>query len=652
MSGIKDSHNVEELRKRLYERGKSPVATELDELTPKESNVPRKFNLDGSSKADSATEAPTTTDVVAGANTSTIKPMPVSRKKRRYRIKVLLAGVIFFVGALIVSSFFLMFGNNSISGENIAIAVTGPFTIGGGEVLPMQVGITNSNAVPIQSATLIVDYPSGTKAANDTQNDLFSERLPLDTIDSGETVNIPVRALVFGEENQEKSVSVSIEYRVQGSNATFFKEAEPLSFKISSSPIVVRADNLKKVSSGQETEVPITITSNAPAMIPEVLIKAEYPLGFDFTSSNPAPSSGQNMWLIENLEPETSQTVTVKGIIVGKETDQYAIHFTVGVPNERDSQNLASVFATAQTDFEIEQPFLDVGLAINDQSSEVVAIAPDTEAKVGVSVTNALDDSIYDMEIVVSLGGNALSLNDVNILGDGYYDSTAKTVTFNVANTPSLQTIPPGETVTFDFTLDPRGDIARTPEVDITANVNARRVSDDRATETLVGTANATIQVMSQPIVRGEAGHNNGIFTDVGPIPPRVGIETSYSMSLMVENGTNDITDTVVMTTLPPYVEWKDQTAGAGTMTFNETTRVVEWHLGALDAGSATFASFQVGFEPRLTQAETLPVLMGEQRVRATDRFTGSVVRATNDPVTTELSTETGYKEDNGIVQN
>jgi hypothetical protein len=41
---------------------------------------------------------------------------------------------------------------------------------------------------------------------------------------------------------------------------------------------------------------------------------------------------------------------------------------------------------------------------------------------------------------------------------------------------------------------------------------------------------------------------------------------------------------------------------------------------------------------------------MEEQRLRAKDAFTGSVVRATQQAVTTEMSTELGFSPDNGRV--
>lgn len=654
MSGIKDQEKMEDVRKRLYERGQqsSPVEHHALEDTPVE-NVPKTFSKSTAHTTQTTTvpEKPVSPKIQQPMPEKAQEPIMSPRpKKRSYRIKILLAGVAFFIIAVLASSIFLLFGNNNISSQNISLSVTGPFTIGGGETLPIQVGVTNANAVPIEAATLIVTYPAGTKSATEEQKDLFTERLQLDTIASGETLNVPLRAVVFGEESEEKTILVSIEYRVQGSNAQFFKEAEPLRFKISSSPVSVSADSVKKISSGQETDIELTITSNSPTPLSEVVIKAEYPLGFDYSTSEPEPFNGQNTWLLENVEPESTHTITVRGIVVGKETDEYAINFTVGVPSEKDKQSLASVFATAQTVFEIEQPFLDVALEVNGSPESSITIDPGDRSRATIDIANTLQDAIYDTVVEVKLSGNAFSVFDV-IPSGGFFDPSQNTIRWDVSNTSQLESIRPGDTVRLSFVVSIAEESNNTPQLDIAVNARARRVSESSVSEELTGAVQTIVKVASTPTVRGEAGFNNGIFTDSGPIPPEVGTPTTYSLSLMVDNGSNDITDTVVTTTLPPYVIYLDETAGAGTFKFNASNRVLEWNAGSVDANSAAFASFQISYTPLVTQVGTTPTLMGEQRVRAMDRFTGTIVRATNPAITTYLSSEAGFGQDNGQVQ-
>lgn len=669
MSGIKDQENIEKLRERLYQRGKPPSGVERHRLPDEKmaEEVPRSWQQDIRKRpverpvqqspaptqpesAPKAAQQETVQTPSVPAEEETTEAMASKKKRFGYRMYILLGGVGFFVLAALISSLFLIFGSNNISGENITITITGPFTVGGGEVMPMQVGVTNDNAVPIEAATLIVNYPSGTQSPEEDGKELFTERLGLDTIGPGETVNVPLRAVVFGEENDEKTITVSVEYRVRGSNATFFKEAEPLRFKISSSPIIVRADTLKKISSGQETDVELTVTSNSPTMLSEVLVKAEYPIGFDYTESDPEPTNGQNMWLIENLEPESSHTITITGVVVGKETDEYAINFTVGVPNERDPQTLASVFATAQTEFEIEQPFLDVQLEIDGQRGSEVAIDSGDRPSVTVTLTNTLEDTIYDAEVVVQLGGNAFSVGTVQPR-TGYYNSSQNSILWDVSNTDDLESINPGDSRKLTFDIRPDENIGNTPQLNIDVDVRARRVSERQVAEELIGTASSIIKVVSQPQVYGDAGHNNGIFSDYGPVPPEVGTETSYTLSLMIENGSNDISNAEVTASLPAYVTWLDMTAGSGEYSFNPTSRTLQWYVGDVEANAATFSSFQVSFLPTVTQIGTTPTLMGQQRLRADDDFTGTVVRDENSAVTTHLPQESGFGSNSGEVK-
>jgi hypothetical protein len=643
MSSIKNQEKLEEVRKRLYERGNPDLKTRSHKLSDTKEPVPTSW--DSKPKTTVPITQPVVETQTPTQQVTDVFSMASKKIKKGYRLKILIAGVLFFILALVVSSVFLIFGNNNISGANITISASGPFTIGGGEELPLQVGITNSNTVPIESATLIIDYPSGTQSSTEAGKELFTERLPLKTIKEGETVNIPIRALVFGEENEEKTINVSIEYRVTGSNATFFKEAEPLRFKISSSPVVIRADSLKKISSGQETTVTVTITSNSPTALSEVLVKAEYPSGFDFTKSDPSPTHSQNTWLIQNLKPEGSETITITGVVVGKETDQYAINFSVGVPNERDTQNLASVFAKTQTQFEIEQPFLDVVMKINNSAEREVAVEPDQQSNISIDFTNTLDDTLYDISVKVELGGNDFSIKNIGP-ASGDYDSSTDSITWNVSNTPALEQVNPGDTEHVSFVVEPKKGTSQTPQLNIKVSAQARRVSENQVSETLVGTVSGVIKVVSSPEIIGVADHSNSVFVDAGPTPPVVGMATTYTMSLIIANGSNDITDALVTTSLPAYVTWLNQVEGSGQLSYNPTTRGIEWAAGDVGSNGEAHISFQVSLLPRSSQVGTTPTLISEQRIRATDRFTGTIVRDTHPSVNATLLSESGRQDE------
>lgn len=650
MGDFKDEEKIKALRERLYSRGNAPKKPDAFTLKKDEKKAPTTWK--------NPPEAPRPAPVAPSKDTASMKqsssqpesePMSYRKVTRKYRRIVLLSALVFFVLAVGVSSLLFLLGGNTISGENIAISLNGPFTIGGGETIPLQIGITNQNTVPIDSATLIVTYPQGTQSATEEGKELFVERLPFEVIQPGETLNVSLRAVVFGEENEEKTISAEIEYRVKGSNSTFAKQAEPLRFKITSSPIVVSVDSLQKVSSGQETDIEIKVSSNSPNPLTDILVKAEYPNGFDFTNADPSPVSGQNVWLIESLDPEGSATITVTGVLVGKEEEEKALHVSVGVSNERDRYSLASIFSTATTEFLIESPFIDVALSLNGDQSGTVPVAAGEVIDVEIVVTNSLEYTIYDGTITLGLSGNALSDYTVRSTS-GFYESINNTVSWEPSSVNSLREILPGEDVRLAVTLEPDPDTNATPQLAFDVDVKARRVTEGRATEELIGTAAGVAKVSSVAFLLGETGRDTSIFTDTGPLPPTAEEKTTYTLTLFAQNGTNDISDVEVTASLPVYVQWLDKTSGAGKITFNETSRTVTWNAGDIDANQSKIAGFQVSLLPSISQIGTTPTLLGEQRLKGNDRFTGSVIRANNPALTTRLSSEAGYPENIGEV--
>lgn len=628
---------LDALRERLYDRGQKPAKRQPATLE----DEPQAVKTTWREPVTPAAPPVPTTD--ASAVDPVVEEPVTTTGRSSYRLKLVMIGLGFFVVSILLSSLFILWGGNSISGENISISVTGPFTIGGGESLDLQIGITNQNAVPIESATLVVEYPTGTQSASEPGRELFVERLPLSNVDSGETVNIPLRAQVFGEENEELTVRASVEYRVRGSNATFYKEADPLRFKISSSPVVVSIDAVRNLSSGQETDIELTLSSNSPNPITDILVKAEYPSGFDFARSEPAPVSGQNVWSVSEIAPEGETTIVITGAVLGTQSEEHVMRFSVGVPNERDRFNLASVFATASTEFLLEEPFLDVGIDIDGLRNQTVSVAPGSQPSVAVEVENTLETTIYDAVVEIQLSGNALSDTNVQV-NDGYYNSNTRIITWDISSVPGLEEMVPGDRQVFSFSLIPDGGAVATPQINIDAAVRAKRIAADRSQEQLVGTGSAVLRVESVTELTGttfEAGRNTG------PVPPVVGEQTEYDLQLAVSNGSNDITGVVVSATLPSYVEWLGRTSGTGAFEYNPVTRVVEWRPGDMAGGQAVAGSFSVAFLPSTSQVGTTPTLVGEQRLRADDRFTGSTVRADSAALTTRV----GGDRDTGVVQ-
>lgn len=632
MLNKRSNERLDKLRERLYARGESPRPQPRTSLR-EEPSAPRVDTMGPKPPAASAPEAPEPSPV----------PPPISSRRKNIRMILIIVAVSFFILSVAVSSLYILLGRNTISGANIALGITGPFTVGGGDTISLQVGITNQNSVAIESATIVVEYPTGTRSADGDDKELYTERIPITAgIAPGETRNVPVKARVFGEENQEASIRVSVEYRMAGSGATFYKEAAPHRFKIGSAPITFKIDAEKTISSGQETTIKLTLISNSPTPVKNLVVRADYPSGFDFTRSEPAPQSARNIWSIPELKPEESATIEITGVVTGTKTEKYVTHFTVGVSDGRNQGSIASVLAVSDTEFTLEDPFLDVEVQVDNRSDGTVSVASGAPATVALNIRNTLDTTVYDGQIEVKLAGNALADRNVHV-SNGYYDSNTKTITFDVSTASSLRSLSPGSTVNLSFSVLPEISGIATPQLTLDVSASARRVSQNSARETIAGTVKRVIRVESRPTLSAEL-----IGSDSGPVPPRVGQSTAYTVGWKITNSANKISGAVVTATLPSYVEWAGETGGSGAWSYNPSTRSVEWRAGSVESGGQVSGSFKVRFVPSSTQVGATPTLVESASLRSNDDFTGSVLRHSAGAVTTAQNGQPG----SGAVQN
>jgi hypothetical protein len=412
---------------------------------------------------------------------------------------------------------------------------------------------------------------------------------------------------------------------------------------------VVRVESVKKVSSGQEVEVKLTLQSNAPTPLKDVLLTADYPANFDYSSASPAPLYRENAWFIEELQPEKATTITLKGVVNGKQDEEFQMKFQAGTPKPDNQFELGSLLANAVADFVIEQPFINVGLSVNGTEGEIITSETGERTNVTVKVRNTLTDTLYDMAVEVAVKGNILVRDRVNVQ-DGFYDSVKDVIRFEPSGNSDLDQVAPGEMLSFNFSLEP-SDRIETPSFTLTANAFARRVSETNATEQLVGTAKSEVKFTSAVTVARELGRGTASFAETGPFPPVADIATTYTVTLIATAGGNDVTGAVMTTALPQYVNWQNQSSGDGSVTYNPVTKEVMWTVGEIEAGKQKQMAIQVSILPSQNQIGTTPAILAAQRFRATDRFTGSVVRAEAAPLSTELAEEAGYKKGNGQIR-
>lgn len=619
MSQLDSQEEIDELRKRLYSRGEKFDETERHGVSDLKIDVSRDWRVPE-------------TIVEAQPETS-----------RRYRWYILLGSLFFLLVTAAFTGFYMFSGGNQISSDNISINISGPTTLGGGERLNAQIGITNQNNVAIESATLIVSYPGGSQTVTEPIEDLNEQRIWIDRLEPGEARNIPIDAIVYGEEGDEKQLRAQLEYRIVDSDSLFYKDADNYNFRIISSPITLQVRSIRKVAAGQEVEVELRVISNTNTTYDNLLVTTSYPNGFSYKSAEPNPDYNQNVWKIDSLKPEETKTIKIKGSVSGFSNESIRLSAKVG-PSKPENQYIAGATLTeSYTEFVIERPFIDVSIEVNGENKNPVVLAAGSSADVQIEVTNTLDESFYDMKVEVVPEGSALNSAKISS-SDGYYDSNTGVIRFETANRPSFSQVRAGTSENLVITIAP-GNTDSTSSFSFTVNVYGRRVGETSAQEQLFGTTKLEARYASN------VSASNSLASVSGPIPPKVGMTTTYQVALTATAGSNEITGGVMKTTLPVYVDWLANYQAEGLVVYNPVNRELEWQVGSINGGKGKTLIFTVALQPSDSQIGSKPILVNQQTFEAKDRFTGTTLRATVPQMSTELGTDGNYQDDSGTVE-
>ncbi len=531
-------------------------------------------------------------------------------------------------------------GERLVSADNIALSITGPREVGAGDEVSWEVTLTNQNQTTIESVFLIVEYPTLSRSlATGVNTGLTRERLSLGQLAAGATEKKTLRAVVFGELNSVQTLRVTVEYRLADSNAIFDKTSEA-NLLISSTPVVLTLDLPDEINSRQEITGRVVVRSNTETVLDSLNLTLEYPPGFTFLTATPAPVVSENRWRLGDLAAGAERTVIFRGVIAGQDGDRRAFRANVGLAGSDEPQeSLATIYDSAIKEVGISRPLLAVSLTANGISGGEVVIPLDELVRVDLGWENNLAEELTAAELTVSLTGEIIDKRSVNA-PNGFYQSGRNEIVWNRQTLPLLARLMPGDDgkTSFNFTTLSFRDLAANfnrlavPEIKLVATLRGRRLAPGGQAEIIEQTESLTLKTQTVVQLSGQVWHAGGPLANHGPIPPRVGEETSYTIAWSVVNALNEVADVAVVATLPSYVRWLDSVSPPDSgLVFDEENGRVTWSLGGVAAGvglsgAAREVFFRVALAPSLSQVGTSPVLVSEPVLTGRDVVTNTTV--------------------------
>lgn len=572
----------------------------------------------------------------------TTSTMPTKKTKkhllhsRKFR-NVLFFALLFLVGSMLFAGLTFFQGGTTVSNRNIDIVVLGNSFVDGGEELPLQVRVANRNRTDLEIADLRIEYSRGAGGVND----IIRNRISLGEIGSGRIVEEIVPIVVFGEQGSVRDIIFTLEYRVPNSNAIFVKEyVYPIN--IANSPVDVLVNSPSSVVSNQTFETEIVLVQNSTEVATDMMISAIYPSGFRFVSANPEPDFGNDTWVLGDLAPGAERRIVIEGSIRAQSGEERIITIVSGSQDAGDEQEIGVQFTSTPVAVTIGTSFLAAEMSLGQETGTDFVVAAGQQQGFSIAWENRLSNSLNNIELILNLSGSGFDPSRVSV-NQGFFNTNTNQIIWNGTNNTELRNVPPGATGNVFFTITPRAGVAN-PVINV--NIDARGVVSGAGatTEEVKNIYSGRIQVESNVQLSGEVLHNDGPFSNTGPLPPTVGQETTYTIGWTAETSVNNLNNTEVVAQLPSYVVWKNQSSpNIENVTYNPVTREVRWDAGTLVAGSPKTVYFMVGFTPSIGQVDFTPSLTANSRLEAVDAFTGRTITRTINPLTISLFRDGGY---------
>lgn len=564
--------------------------------------------------------------------------------------------IIFYLSALFLVGFlgFVFYlwssGVNVVSSENVFVDVKGPIYVDGGQVADFNFIVKNSNTVALELTDLVFDFPANSFSAKGDK--ITRQRITLGKVEAGEMVSQSLSVVFFGLENEEKNISATLEYRLAGSNAIFAKSKD-YAVRITKATIGVSLSTPDDITSNQEINIKVEVVSNSESPARELRLEMKYPPGFKFISALPETREGNAAWNLGDIGPSQKRNIVIKGTIEGQNLEERTFVASVGA---LDESGVLRAYGAASKKLTIKRTPLNLSILINGQDEDRNIVYSGDPVRVDAEWVNNLSDYVRNAQIELEIIGGAHDERSVSI-NKGFYRTSDKKIIWNSSSLADLTSIVPGKSgaAKMSFSIKNPLPIKNINDKNFFIIINTKifgfSTSEQFENKEVSDNVSKKINIASRLQPAGRTLYYSGPFKNSGPLPPKVGAETTYTITWSLANNSNDFSGVKVSASLPPYVSWVNQVSPAGSdIKFDEKNLSLIWNVGDVPAGTgiimpAKEISFQISFAPNLTQAGDSPVLVSGARMEARDNFINEILRAEIPSLSIKLNGDSQSKQ-------
>ena len=535
--------------------------------------------------------------------------------------------------ALVISgaAFGFYFFYNSNSDTNNHLEFEAEENIYSGVPFDLVVNINNDSGNVWQDVKLSLSLPEGVVFFSNESDRSFSIK-SLGNLGSGSLTQVTFKLMAI----EQKEVDVLLGYIPEGVGSRF-EEKQSWGMPSIRIPVSLKIDSPKEVINGGKINLKIDYQNVADADLDGLYLEILYPKDFSYTKSSAEPDLKENVWNIDSLRKGSSGNLSVFGKLLGNTTS--TLEFTVSILKEAQSTKYLVVQEKAS--ITTKESSLYIGINLNETDNYIAR--PGDILNYGVGYSGKAD-------IKVKLIGSVFDLATIQVYDGGFIQPGSNQIIWKNANLDEA-----GGSVTFSVKVKNDYGIKRLGDRNLILKVEAEATSGEYSNKIELETKVAgQITVDAKGYFRDA---DSGIINK-GPIPPKIGVPTNYTVHWLIFNYTNDVKDVVVRAELRPGVTFAGnaQSNVDSKPTFNVASNEVVWKINRIGATTGVIGKplegiFQIQAVPSGSNLGQYMPLLSETKVTAADDFTGLELSGIDQEITTALPDDSSVGSSGIVMQ-
>jgi len=570
------------------------------------------------------------------------KSITSDKKKLAIIIASILGGIVLIVAGFLA---FRWWQKDAFHQDRVEIYIEGPKEADSAKINKYIIHYKNNNRVTLKNAEIKLTYPENFKPAEDNENfkslNSLSGKIFISDVGPKKEGSVEVRGAFYAPKDFPVYLYASIIFVPSNGSGELYTESQ-MGINITAAPATLNISAPEKTVEGYEMSYVIDYESMSSAGMSDMYIKADFPEGFRLNSARPwpLPSDQESIWEIGSLGKNEGGQITIKGQFYGNEGTEKKTVFYLG---HFGDDGKFVVFSQQEAVTKIVLPALSIRQSVKSLNGEEIKkiVNAGDILKYEIVYKNNNSVGVRDAVVTAEIKSRIIDFSNLRSENSFYYNEKNNTITWTAADIPELANInSKGEgKITFSVPVKKWIPIENKEDKNLVVSSLVKIDSPDipvtDGDEKTIGSDKLELKLASKVYFYTNAFFIDSSIKNYGPIPMKVGKETTFSVHWRIDSISSDLTDVKVEAMLPTGVKWTGQTFPVNEkIIYNDRTNKIIWSPGDIIAGTGALNKekdgflnpikeviFQVAITPQTTDIGRAMTLVNEPTLTAKDMF-------------------------------